>query len=528
MDADGSHYDQSGLRDYVAVVRRRKWIIIAALVAVPLAAVAVSLRQEELFRSSAKVLIVRQNLAATLTGSSDVVGAQDPDRLATTEANLARVVRVAAATLEAANLTDRTPGQFLAASSVSPIPNSDLLEFSVTDGEREQAVALATAYAQQFVAYRRELNTNVIERARAGLRKRIQRLERTGRTNSDLYENLVDKDEELRAFEELQSAPVVVVQRARAPEQVQPRPARAGLIGLGVALLAGLGLAFAAEALDTRVRSDTRTAEGLRMPLLGRIPRTRRRLRRRRQLALRAEPHGIEAEAYRLLRANVELAARTAGHRVFMVTSALGGEGKSTVSANLALAAARAGDRVALVDLDLRRPTLAALFGLEHDSGATSYALGHAGLDEVLRTVAVRGVSELVADENGRVPALEGTLEVVPAGPHAPNPTELLGSKRITKLIEELRGRADRIIIDAPPLLGAGDALALSAEIDALIVVSSVGRLHERTVAELSRTLSATPAAKLGIVVTGSRETEPYYQATLKRYADAERQQRVG
>jgi capsular exopolysaccharide synthesis family protein len=473
------------------------------------------------------VLIIRQNLAATLTGASDVVGAQDPDRLGT-EATLARLVQVAAATLEAAKLTDRTPGQFLAMSSVTPIPSSDLLELSVTDPDPQRSVTLATAYAQQFAVYRRELNTRAIERARRGLRERIRRLERTRRTDSDLYANLVDKEEELRTFEALQSTPVVVVERAGGPAQVQPRPVRALLLGLGIALLGGLGLAFAAEALDTRVRSDERTTERLRMPLLGRIPRTRRRLRRRRQLALRVEPYGIEAEAYRLLRANVELAARTAGHRVFMVTSALGGEGKSTVSANLALAAARAGDRVALVDLDLRRPALAALFGLEHDSGATSYALGHAGLDEVLRTVAVLGVSELVADENGRVPALEGTLEVVPAGPHAPNPTEMLGSKRITKLIEELRGRADRIIIDAPPLLGAGDALALSAEIDALIVVSSVGRLHERTVAELSRTLSATPAAKLGIVVTGSRETELYYQATLKRYAKAERQQRVG
>jgi capsular exopolysaccharide synthesis family protein len=526
MDADGSHYDQSGLRDYVAVVRRRKWIVIAVLVAVPLAAVAVSLREEELYRSSAKVLIVRQNLAATLTGASDVVGAQDPDRLGT-EATLARLVEVAAATLEAANVTDRTPDQFLAMSSASPIPGSDVVELSVTDADRRRAVTLATAYAEQFVAYRRELNTGAIERARRGLRERIRRLERAGRTDSDLYANLVDKDEELRTFEALQSTPVVVVERARGPAQVQPRPLRALLVGFGIALLGGLGLAFAAEALDTRVRSDARTAERLRMPLLGRIPRTRRRFRRRRLLALRAEPHGIEAEAYRLLRANVELAARSAGHRVLMVTSALGGEGKSTVSANLALAAARAGDRVALVDLDLRRPTLSDLFGLGHDSGATSYGLGHTRLDDVLRTVAVLGESEVVADENGRVPALEGMLEVVPAGPGATNPTELLGSERIKKLIEELRARADRIIIDAPPLLGAGDALALSSEIDALIVVSRVGRLHERTLTELSRTLSATPAAKLGVVVTGSRETKAYYQATLERYAAA-RRHRVG
>jgi succinoglycan biosynthesis transport protein ExoP len=526
MDADGSHYDQSGLRDYIAVVRRRKWIVIAVLVAVPLAVVAVSLRQEELHRSSAKVLIVRENLAATLTGASDVVGAQDPDRLGT-EATLARLVRVAAATLEAAKLTDRTPGQFLEMSSVSRIPDSNLLELSVTDPDPRRAATLATAYAEQFVAYRRELNTRAIERARRGLRERIRRLERARRTESDLYANLVDKDEELRTFEALQSTPVVVVERARGVAQVQPRPLRALLLGLGIALLGGLGLAFAAEALDTRVRSDERTAERLRMPLLGRIPRTRRRLRRRRQLALRAEPHGIEAEAYRLLRANVELAARAAGHRVLMVTSALGGEGKSTVSANLALAAARAGDRVALVDLDLRRPTLADLFGLEHDSGATSYALGYADFAGVLRTVAVLGESEVVVDENGRMPALSGTLEVVPSGPPAPNPTELLGSERITKLIEELRTRADRIIIDAPPLLGAGDALALSSDIDALIVVSRVGRLHERTVAELSRALTAMPAAKLGVVVTGSRETKAYYQATLERYAAA-RRHRIG
>ena len=108
---------QTTLGDYLRVVRRRKWIILQALVLVPAAAVAFSLHQPKLFQASSEVLLSRQNLAASLTGTQDTTASQQADRLAQTQADLARVPEVALRTLNRVGLQARTPEQFLASSS---------------------------------------------------------------------------------------------------------------------------------------------------------------------------------------------------------------------------------------------------------------------------------------------------------------------------------------------------------------------------------------------------------------------------
>src|SRR5438105_2244269 len=119
------------LQDYLRVVRRRKWIILLAAVMVPAAAVAFSLHQKHRYRATAEVLLSEQNLAGALTNLQAASGPLD--RLDQTQAVLARLPEVARQTLEALGLRERTPGQLLAASSVSPDPNADILDFSVTD-----------------------------------------------------------------------------------------------------------------------------------------------------------------------------------------------------------------------------------------------------------------------------------------------------------------------------------------------------------------------------------------------------------
>ncbi|HEY8777755.1 MAG TPA: hypothetical protein VIM33_14910, partial [Gaiellaceae bacterium] len=145
---------QTTLGDYLKVVRRRKWIILQALVLVPAAAVAFSLHQPKLFQASSEVLLSRQNLAASLTGTQDTTASQQADRLAQTQADLARVPEVALRTLNRVGLQARTPEQFLASSSATAKQNSDLLQLSVTDHNQALASQLATAYAKSFADYR--------------------------------------------------------------------------------------------------------------------------------------------------------------------------------------------------------------------------------------------------------------------------------------------------------------------------------------------------------------------------------------
>jgi polysaccharide biosynthesis transport protein len=501
----------SSLRDYVQIVRRRKWLILQALVLVPAAAVAFSLQQERLYKASAEVLLSRQNLAATLTGTQDPNAGQPADRLAQTQASLARVPLVAQRALDATGLDDRSADDVLADSSVAAKTNADLLEFEVTDPDPQIASRLATAYASAFTRYRRELDTTAIVNARKDVQGKIADLERRRDRKSALYASLVDKEQQLRTMEALQTSNASLVRPAGDAQRVQPNPVRNAILGLVLGLVLGVGLAFLWEALDTRVRSAEEIGTALGMPLLGRLPEPPRKLRKENGLAMLADVGSGHAEAYRVLRTNFEFANLDRRAGAVMVTSALEGEGKSTTAANLAVAVARTGRHVLLVDLDLRRPFLDRFFGLELAPGLTDAILGHVPLEQAIARIAFDGTGQGASDENGRGPAtVSGVLEVVPSGPVPPDPGELVVSHAFARHLDALKRRADLLILDSPPLLHIGDALALSALADGMIVVTRLDVARRPLLAELRRALDTTRAQKLGFVLTGSDLEESY------------------
>jgi polysaccharide biosynthesis transport protein len=519
----------SSLRDYLRIVRRRKWIILQVAIVVPAAAAAFSLQQSRLYEASSEVLLSRQNLAAALTDTPDVTLSEDAARLVETQANLARVPKVAAAVLADAQLSDRSPQEFLDSSRVSGKANADLLQFAVTDRSPALAVRLASAYARQFTVYRRRLDTAALQTARAELGRRLTALEKSGDRRSALYATLVEKEQQLRTMEALQTANAFVVRSADEARQVQPRPVRNAILGLALGLVLGLGLAFLWEALDTRVRSADEIGEQLGLPLLARIPEPPRRLRKQNELVMLADPSGIHAEAFRILRTNLEFANLARGARTIMVTSAVETEGKSTTVANLAVAYARAGKRVALVDLDLRRPYLGRLFGLDPGRpGLTDVALGDVELSDAISWVAVSDRLTTGTSVNGHGPPVD-MLQLLPAGPAPPGAGEFMGTNALADILDRLVERADLVLIDAPPLLHVGDAITLSARIDALVVVTRLNVVRRAMLAEVRRVLHSSPAARLGFVLTGARLEDAYgygdYSAYYPRagYGESER-----
>lgn len=513
--------ESATLRDYLFVARRRRWIILQAVVLVPAAAVAFSLTQQKLYKASSEVLLSRQNLASALTGTPDPTASQQADRIAETQAQLARVPEVARRVLEKHVADGMTPAGFLAASSVSARQNADLLTLSVTDPSPARAQALASAYAQAYTEYRRELDTAALQRARKDVEATLKQLERSGAKGGALYASLTDKDQQLRTLEALQTSNAFVVRSADRGVQVQPKPVRNGILGFALGLVLGLGLAFLWEALDTRVRSAEDIAHRLGLPFLGRLPAPSRKLQKENRLVMLAEPWGPHAEPFRMLRTNLDFARLDGDTRTIMVTSAVDLEGKSTTIANLAVALARSGQKVVLVDLDLRRPFLDRFFDLGGVPGLTEVALGRASLDDALAPIIVDGAGRrgggvstafdrLQVQGDGKGSAERGSLHVLASGPIPPDPGEFVATQRLAKILAELRERADVVLVDAPPILRVGDAMTLSSHVDALVLITRMNVVRRHMLAELRRLLEAAPATKLGFVVTGAEGEQGY------------------
>jgi capsular exopolysaccharide synthesis family protein len=469
-------------------------------------AVYVSLRQTRLYEASADVFLNTQNLAASLSNIQPVY--VDPQRAAETQARLARVPAVAQRAINAARVRSRDASVLLAESSVTTAPSADLLSFSVTDQNRGLAVKLATAYAKAYTDYRRELDTSSLVQARREIEKRILQLRASGDRGSEIYASLVEKDQQLRTSELLQNSNAALVRPAKDAAQVQPRPARNGILAAVLGLVLGVGLAFLRDALNTRVRSAAEIQDRLDLPLLGRVPEPSRRRRGRKRLTMLEDPRAGEAEAYRILATNLDFVNLDRGASTIMITSASRGEGKSTTIANLAVAFARAGRRVVLVDLDLRRPSLASFFGLENGVGLAQVALGRASLASALvRIPIVEDDNAARVSENGAGP---GFLEVLPSGPVPPNPAEFAGSHVLTEVLARLEEGADLVLIDAPPILQVSDAMTLSTKVDGLMAIVRLPDIRRPVLDELRRVLDSAPVVKLGFVITGASADDAY------------------
>jgi polysaccharide biosynthesis transport protein len=505
------------LRDYLHVLRRRKWLVVQAVVLVPAAAIAFSLHQQKLYQASAQVLLSSQNLANQLTGTQQTGVNVQPDRVAQTQADVARVPAIAARVLRHVPGSGLTVQRFLSRSSVTTAANADLLTFEVVNRDPALARHLVNEYASSYTVYRRNLDTAAIHAALQNVDARVRQLVDAGGRGGALYASLVEREQTLATMQALQTSNAAVVRQAQGTSLVHPKTRRNVILGVLLGLVLGIALAFLWEALDTRVRSAEEIGERLGgLPLLARVPVPSKRLRAKNRLVMLENPTGVQAETFRMLRTNLDFATLGRDARTIMVTSAVEREGKSTTIANLAVALARSGQRVVLVDLDLRRPFLHRFFDLD-GPGITQVALGRASLEEALVPVSltdaearVKAIANGNGNGNGHGVQVRGVLGVLASGPIPPDPGEFVRTAVLTEILEELRGLADYVLIDAPPALHVGDAMALSTKVDGILVVTRMQVVRRQMLNELDRQLASSPTPVLGFVVTAAGDDEGY------------------
>lgn len=429
------------LSDYLRILRKY-WALILALALAGLAASALySLTKTPEYSSSSKVFVSTQssdNLSELTQGNTY------SQQRVKTYVNLVSTPIVLQPVIAALEL-NVTAGQLAGQISASSTADTTIIEITATSEDPVLAAELANTTAESLT----------------GVVAKIETSEDGG------------------------SSPVKLtrVQEANVPNQ--PGSPNVPLnLTLGTVIGLALGIAFAVlqTTLDTRIRNERDVESVSDLPLMGGIafdPKAKQR-----PLIVQADPKSPRAESFRSLRTNLQFLDVSDQPRSYVITSSIQSEGKSTTAANLAIALADAGHRVIIIDADLRRPKLASYFDLEGAVGLSDVLIRRATLEDTMQ------------------PWGRGALTVLPAGAIPPNPSELLGSSVMQKLISGLEKQFDYVLIDAPPLLPVTDGALLARHTGGALVVVAAGRTHKNQLKGALESLVHVNASVAGLVMT--------------------------
>jgi len=290
-----------------------------------------------------------------------------------------------------------------------------------------------------------ELNEKLIKLT--GLQRDVERAKQ-------LHDMLFERRGKLDLAASLDAVPVQIWERAVRPEHpVKPRKVMILIIGAVLGLVVGFQLALLLERIYTKLRFPEEMERLTGLTALGSIPHMTATETRTRALACHLDPRSAAAEAYRSIRTRLLLATDRKGPAVFLVTSAVGGEGKTTTALNIASALAQTGRRVLIVDADLRRSSLHQQLGIEKGRGLSTHLADGAEARDVVRDLDVP------------------CLSVVTAGQAPETPSEMLGSAKMTDFLRWAREQFDFIVLDSPPVAAVTDATVLAPLVDGVLLV---------------------------------------------------------
>lgn len=273
-----------------------------------------------------------------------------------------------------------------------------------------------------------------------------------------------------------------VIKPAAAPTSPSAPNTQLNLIaGLLLGVFTGVAAAILRTKLDNRILGEADLRRVTDVPLLGGIAFDQDA--KRKPLLTQAPPQSPRAESFKQMRTNLQFANIDGRAKTVLVTSSLPGEGKSTTATNLAIALAQAGQTVCLIDADLRRPMVNEYLGLDRNAGLTTALIGSADVNDLLQPW---GDDNMFVLASGRVP---------------PNPSELLGSDEMKRLLTGLERMFDSVIIDAPPLLPVTDAAVLSQHVGGVVVVVGTQKLRQHDLEKSLAALRMVGSNVLGVVL---------------------------
>lgn len=491
------------LRDYLQILRRRKWVIIGSIVATTTAAVVLSLLQTPRYAATAKILIQRPTSSSLFDPSTGQRLNADLTAEIETEFFKSEDVRRAA--------VERLGYPASATASVSG--RGAVMQVRAVSTDPERASEVANAYTEAYIQTRRDTTVRDYVATAEAVQAKIDEIDRklaeldlaalgappaaASGNNAQEQALLTQRAALEKSLDQVQvgaelasSGGPQVLQSAGVPQgPFSPNVQRNLMIAVFAGLCLGAAGAFVREHFDDSVRSasDVELCTGG-APMLAVVPRLADwRDRSEARLVTLEAPSSPAAEAYRTLRTSIQFAGLERPIRTIQVTSPRAQDGKTTTAANLAVAVARSGQRVILLDWDLRRPRVHAFFDLTNTVGFTSVLVGDCSLVDAVQTV----------------PGL-GRLKVLTAGPTPPDPSELLGGRRAAEVLSVVRDACDIVVVDSPPVLPVADALVVSDLIDATVLVVAAGSTTKKEAARAMELLRQVDAPVIGVVMNSS------------------------
>ena len=444
-------------RHYLSIVRRRGWIVALAAIAAATSGFALSSRRAPIYVAQAKVFI-----GPGTDGTGDLASALNEITLSgeflTSYAEAIKSRPLAGQVVSQEKLPF-SPQALAARVSTVVVTNTRIIVVSVSDSDPARAQRTVNTLATDFVS--------------------SSAVEFGGKTG----------------------VLASVLEPALAPTSpVSPKPKRdAALLGfLGLSL--GLGCAVLLEQIDNRIlsRDDVELAFGP-LPILAAIPEASGS--RKRTLFFTENKNSHVGESFRILRTNAQFFSMNEPLGRVLVTSPHGKDGKTTVAVNLAASLAASGLRTVLVEADLRRPCASTYFELPPAPGLSDVLVGRSEVSEAIRATGV------------------ANLRLVPAGTVPPNPSELLGSKLMVSILDELAADGSVVVLDSPPALVVTDAAVLAAQMDGIVLVVRAGRTHRDGAREVKRLFERIGAPVLGVVINCASRGDDYsYPHRYYRY----------
>lgn len=522
------------LQRYLKGVLRWWWLIVLSTAIAAGASYYASLQQPKIYQTATTLMVGQAIQKANPSGNDFGIAAS----LAESYSQMAVRQPILQATVDSLELPlswQALKGRVYAA----PVPRTQLLAIAVQDTSPERAAAIADEIANQLILQsptspenqQRQTRGDFVQNQLDDLESRIDaaksRIEELqGELDSALSARKIqDLQSEISSLESLISnwqanyadlltfleggdSPnyLSVIEPAQVSySPVSPDITMNVLLAAAVGFTLAFGAALLLEYFDDTVKTSDDLRQAFNLSVLGGVVRVKGKDGRDKLVTTQGLFSSL-AEAYRLVRTNIQFMAIDQSIKTIMITSPNPGEGKSTTVANLAIIMAQADLKTIVVDSDLRKPMLHKLFRLSNSTGIT----------DLLRSPELNIESYLKATE-------VDNLQAITSGPLPPNPTELLGSQRMAELLHRLQDMADVVIFDSPPVLAVTDATVLANRMDGTILVCKAKQTRRATVKEALNRLHKGDVNLLGAVMNQiPRSAAYYYYSQTYGYSSAQ------